>query len=127
MYGGACSSGELFGHVAAFQTGDNVNAGCAEDAGDLLDRDVGVAAQVRHVAAIVLVGENEAGFVPGALERLIHFRCSGDELFFGRHVFKVDGRRVFENSADSFEIRLVMGDCLHKSSLVMRQASPPSS
>ena len=51
---------ELLGHIAALQPGDDVKAGRPDGPGHLLDADVGVAAQVGHVAVIVLVGKDQA-------------------------------------------------------------------
>ena len=46
---------ELLGDVAAFQPGDDVEALRANHSGDLLDRDIGVSTQVRHVAVVMLI------------------------------------------------------------------------
>src|SRR5262249_22264932 len=62
---------QLLGDVAAFQPGDDVEAGPADDARHLLDGDVGVPAQVGDVAVVVLVGEDEADLQARGLQRLI--------------------------------------------------------
>jgi hypothetical protein len=94
---GAGAPGQLLGDVTAFEPGGHVKAVLADDAGHLFNREIGIAAQVGNVAAVVFVGEDEAHGVAGALKRGTHTARAGFELFARGHVLAFDGRRVFED------------------------------
>ena len=110
VHGGAGARGELLGHVAAFETGDDVKAGGADDAGHLLDGDVRVAAQVGHVAGVVLVGEDEADGVAVARESFVQPGGAAEELLARRHVLAVDGGGLFEDAEHALQVLAVIGD-----------------
>ncbi|MPM69313.1 hypothetical protein SDC9_116258 [bioreactor metagenome] len=52
--------GQLLGDVASFQPGDQMDAGSADHGSHLFDGDVAVAAQIRHIAAIMFIGKNQS-------------------------------------------------------------------
>ena len=52
---GTGAGGELLGNVAAFKTGDHMETGLPDGSGDLLDGDIGVPTQVRHIPVVVFV------------------------------------------------------------------------
>ena len=68
MHLGAGPRGELFGDIATFQSGDDMKAARPHHPGNLLHSDIGVAAQVGNVPAVVLVGEDQAAFQPFGLQ-----------------------------------------------------------
>ncbi len=59
LVNGNVEARKLFGNVTTLQPGNEVDAGFADHGGDLFDGDVAVAAEVRHIAAIVFIGENQ--------------------------------------------------------------------
>ena len=68
---GSGAFGELLGDVAAFEPGNYVKSVGADDAGDLLDGNVGVAAHVRYVAGIVLVRKDKTHGVAVTLQCVV--------------------------------------------------------
>ena len=98
MHLGAGSVGELFGNIAAFQSCDHVKPVRGDNSCHLFDGYVGIAAQVRNVAGVVLVGKNQAHHVSMFLQGLAG--ASNPRLkFFNRcGVPAIDGWRVLQHS-----------------------------
>ena len=79
---------KLLGHVAALQPRQNGKAVFANNARDRLHGDVGVAAEIRHVAVIVLVGIDDAAVIARRGERLI------DRLLAAPEFLRADAQRL---------------------------------
>ena len=72
---------QLLRDITSFQARNHVKSVWADHARDLLDRNVRVAAEIRHVAGIMLVGKNESHRVAMFLQCLIGAAHARLELF----------------------------------------------
>ncbi len=108
---------QLLGHISAFQTGDDVEAGLPDNAGDLLDGHIRVSAQIGDVAAVVFVGEDEANGMARAPQGRTHPPHARLEVLAGSHILAIEGWTVFQDAGDPLQVPGVIDGWHYNTSL----------
>ena len=113
---------ELLGDVAALQTRQNGKAVFADDARHRLNGDVGVAAEIRHVAVIVLVRIDDAAVIARRGERLINSLLAASKFLRADAQCLVDLRRAGEDVSDDVRLLVPFVNVEHSTLLFRKMA-----
>jgi hypothetical protein len=104
MNHGSRSTGQLFGHVSALKASSNVEAVLSHYASYLFDGEIGIATQLRNIAAIVFVGENESDSMSRLLESFVQPAYPPSKLRLWCQILAFNRRCIFENLDDRCEV-----------------------
>jgi hypothetical protein len=96
---------ELFGYVATFKPGDDVETAFPDNASDLFDSDIGISPQVRHIAIIMFIGKNKANVQPDLVEGMPGDSLAAGKFHRGDRQTPVDSLAFSEYPQDFLKIK----------------------